>query len=182
MGQIYNPTLGRYVELTSDPSGEIFATDRHKSFFEGKEFRTYFDFSSGNGTYKVIKFVSPVNFILHLQDFSLDDGELRFEAVVQGTEGGSFATALPIVGTNRTNERPTPLYTSVASLTTGGTHTGGTIVELLKMKTANASAQQSTVGAALGDERALPPGTYYLRFNSVSATEGIYTLRWEERP
>jgi len=179
--QVWNATLGRYFELVSNPDGELYATDVHKSFDEGREFRTFFAFAGATSSVKVIKVVFPCDFVLHLQDFMLNDGELKFEAVVGGDEAGSYNVALPKVGVNRTAERPLPLYESQASLTTGGTHTNGTVVELVQLKTSSATAQDSTVGGSLHDLRALPAGTYYLRFTAVAATKGIFALRWEER-
>lgn len=180
--KVYNIATKQYEELRCDKFGELISADNRRGYYEGKEFRTFFDIAGATASIKVLKFVSPINFSLHLQQFVLNLGELTFEAAVGGTEGGSFNTALPLIGTNRTNERPDTTYTPQVTITTGGTHTGGTVVELVKVKSGGNANLVSSVGGSLNDDRMLPPGTYYLRFTAVDETKGVYALRWEERP
>ncbi|WP_338807649.1 hypothetical protein V8U11_15995 [Pseudomonas chlororaphis] len=153
-------------------------------FFEGREFRTFFELNIPTGQSAYVRFVSPIDFIIFEQSVTLDAGAIKFTALTGATPAGTWATALPVIGKNRMVSRKAPYYTPVVALHTGGTTTGGTIVELFRVVAANATAQQQTVLGAASTERGLPAGTYYLRFENIgnAAATGVYSLIWEERP
>lgn len=182
MSQIFDWVNKKYIEWIGIHEGIPLVETRHKGFIDGREFRTFLDLNIAAGQTKVIKVVAPVDFVLMKQGFVINGGELKFEAVTGGTESGTFSTALPTIGANRSSFRPTPYYSSQAALTSGGTHTGGNVVELVRLKSAGNTQQSSTVGGEWEEGRFLAAGTYYLRFTAVSDLTGVYTLRWEERP
>lgn len=172
--------------LTSEREGyrRVRVDSGQTGFFEGREFRTFREFSIPTGQSLFIKFVSPIDFILFEQSLTLDAGSVRFTALTGSTEATPFNTPLPVVGKNRMALRPLPYYVPVILVTTGGTVTGGTIVEVFRVVAANATAQQQTVGGAAQTERGLPAGTYYLRIENIgnATATGVYSLFWEERP
>lgn len=177
-------SLGSELE-TSETNPRIRVDVGQTGFFEGREFRSFLEFNIAAGATQVIKFVSPIDFILSQQTLSLESGAIRGSIVaVGGTVGGTFNVALPTIGKNRMVDRPLPYYVPQITLSTGGTHTGGTEVEVILLSTANATAQQSTVGAIAASERGLPAGTYYIRLTNTGAgaAKGVYTAAWEERP
>lgn len=159
-------------------------------FYEGREFRTFFEFNIPSGNVQVFKFVSPIDFMLFEQTLTVDAGSIRFQAITGATEVATFNTALPVIGKNRMAQRKQPYYTPVITVTTHAAPvalnsgvTGGTVVENTRIVAANATAQQQTVSGGAQSERGLPAGTYYLRlhnFGSGAAT-GVYSLFWEER-
>lgn len=152
-------------------------------FFEGREFRSFYEFSIPAGQSVVLKFTSPVDFILFQQSLDVDSSSVKLTAEIGGTEGGTFSVALPVIGKNRMASRPAPHYVPKVTISSGGTYTGGTILEVVRVVSAGATAQQATVGAQISDERGLPAGSYYLRlanFGNGAAT-GVYSLIWEER-
>lgn len=153
-------------------------------FFEGREFRTFYELNIATGSSAYIRFISPVDFIIFEQSLTLDAGGIRFTALTSATPSGTYSVNLPVIGKNRMASRKTPYYTPQATLATGGTATGGTVVELFRVVAANATAQQQTVLGAASTERGLPAGTYYLRLENIgnSAATGVYSLIWEERP
>lgn len=151
------------------------------SFFDGRQFRTFKRFDIALSAVYVIKAVVPVNVILYGLDLNLVSGEIRLETMAGGTEGGTFSETLPIFPRNTMTERPTPIYTPTVVLTAAGTHTGGTTLDELWVKTADNSNFRSSVGQAPGDERGVGPGTYYFRLNGIAASTGIFKARWEER-
>lgn len=151
------------------------------SFFDGRQFRTFHEFNLTLAAVMVIKAVVPLNVILYGLETSIATGEIRLETVVGGTEGGTFATPLPILPRNTMTERPTPLYVPVVTLMAGGTHSGGTLLDVLIVKTAGNTNFSSSAGAAVGDERGVGAGTYYFRLTAVEATRGVFRARWEER-
>lgn len=159
--------------------------------FEGREFRTFFEFNIPASQVQVFKFVSPIDFMLFEQSLTVDAGSIRLQALTGATEVATFNTPLPIIGKNRMAQRKQPYYTSVITVSThasplplGSAVTGGTIVENARVVAANATAQQQTVNGGSQTERGLPAGTYYIRLHNFSAgaATGVYSLFWEERP
>jgi hypothetical protein len=149
-------------------------------FFERREFRISQELSIASGQGLTFKFSSPVNFILWEQSIEVDDGLLKFEAVVGGTPSGTFDTPIAVWGKNRMNEQP--LYVGQITVSTGGTVSGGQVAEVIRIKAATSTANRSSVGATVGSERGLPAGDYYLRMTATGDVTGTFSLVWEERP
>lgn len=151
-------------------------------FFAGREARTFYEFSIPTASSQVIKVVSPVNTIVQIFGVELDIAAIRVELVVGGTEGGTFGTSLPIFKTNQMTTQSG--YVPQITMAVGGTHTGGTVVDVLTA-IAGDKLQKST---AVTVDESLPlgfaAGTYYIRLiNTDGATAtGIFRARWEERP
>lgn len=153
-------------------------------YFEGRQFRTFKEFSIASGATYTIKFVVPINVILLAQDVELDDGSLRITNTVGGTPAGTFSETLPVIPKNTMTERPLPLYTPVVVVTAGGSVSGFTPLDIHRVVAATATAQQSTVGNLVGDDRGIGANTYhvlYQNFGSGAAT-GCLHFFWEERP
>lgn len=159
--------------------------------FEGREFRSFFEFNIPAGNSQTLKFVSPIDFMLFEQTLTVDSGSIRFQALTGATEIATFNTTVPVIGKNRMAQRKQPYYTSVVTINThaapvtfGSGISGGVVVENTRVVASNATAQQQSVNAGAQSERGLPAGSYYLRlhnFGSGSAT-GVYSIAWEERP
>lgn len=149
-------------------------------FFERREFRISEELNITTGTSVVYKFSSPVNFILWEQVLSCDANLLKFEAVVDGTEGGVF-TPVTIWGKNRMTEQP--LYAGQVTIGKGGTVTGGQVAEVLRIQAAGATAQRASVGNSVGSERGLPTSVTHLKLSAPDGNvTGTFALVWEERP
>lgn len=150
------------------------------SFFEGREFRTFKEWPTATSGEYVIKVVVPVNTILHELNIDAEEGSLRMLTKVGGSEGGSFDEVFPIFSTNTMSEKPQPPYAAQCSLVAGGTHTGGTVLDPLRVKTSGNTNFASSAGARAA-ERGIGAGTYYF---AITLTNFIGTLkaRWEERP
>ena len=118
-----------------------------------------------------------------MQNFGveLDLAAIRLELVVGGTEGGTFNAPLPIFKTNTMSTAST--YTPQVTMNLGGTHTGGTVVDLLTA----VSGPNPNKSVASSTSENLPQGfsagTFYIRLiNTDGATAtGIFRARWEER-
>lgn len=162
------------------------------SFFEGREFRTFKELNIAAGATYVVRAVVPLNIILFGLEVSIDQGWLRVGTYVGGTPGGTFSETLPILGTNNmtpgTEHRRNysgNIYTAQTVLTAGGTHTGGTELDVLRIKTADNTTFGSSVGAAPNDERGVSANTYYFRLLNLDAMDpvtGTFKARFEERP
>ena len=160
-------------------------------FFEGREFRTFKELNVANGATYVIKAVVPINIILFGLELTIDDGSARLSTAVGGAEGGTFSETLPIFGTNNMTSGPDhrrarngSVYASQVALTAGGTHTGGTELDVIRLKTTNASGSAISVGNMPDSERGVGPNTYYFRLQNLGtgALLGTLKTRWEERP
>lgn len=159
-------------------------------FAQGRQFRTYKEFSSESGggipegsTY-VLRAIVPTNIILTGLELALDNGFIRLRTVAGGAGGGVFAEALPILPRNTMTDVPTPIYQSQINLTAGGTHTGaGTQLDVLRVKVENSIGAASTVGGFQSDERGIGPGTYYFLFTNIGTgvAEGVFHAQWTER-
>jgi hypothetical protein len=148
-------------------------------FFQGREFRTFHEFSIASGQTKIIKAVASVDTIVQRFEVDLWTAEMRVELITGGTEGGTFSTALPILPCNGLNQS----YTSQVTMNTGGTHTGGTVQDMFQLYAVHGNKGSAVDGTAenlLG----FPAGTFYVKLtniNSIAAT-GVFKARWEERP
>lgn len=152
-------------------------------FFLGTEGRTFKELNISAGATYVIRAVLTKDIILHSLSVVIDAGSLRVTTLVGGTEGGTFSENLPIINKNNMSDRPTPLYTLTTSLTAGGTHTGGTTLDVLRVVAANATAQQTSVGSQMSSERGIAAGTYYFKLENISSgsVTGVFSGWWEER-
>lgn len=162
-------------------------------FFDGREFRSYFEFSTEAGTSLAVgatryfRFVSPVDFILQSQIIELDKGGVRLRAFVSATDGGGW-TSIPVISKNRSPSRrvfPSGYYVGQATFFTGGTFSGGTEVDVLRARTASQTVSAANVDASQDATRYLPAGTYFLILQPLTGvndtSEGIYSISWEER-
>jgi hypothetical protein len=160
-------------------------------FFDRKMWRLSHEFTGLDATPLVLKVVIPVNFIIHHQGLTIDEGGIAFRAYrsSQGTEGGTFSDVVPMYSVNFMDEMDP--YVFQGTVHTGGTFTPsappvGVSVETIRVRTSGATAQQTTVGASAFGERGLLFDTYYLVLSKLTgvtgASSGVYTLIVEERP
>jgi hypothetical protein len=153
-------------------------------FFAGREFRTFMEYDIPTAQTAVLKITVPVNVILLQLIMETTRGAFKLEAVVLGTEGGTFSTNLPIRPANSMTEAPQPPHTPQVSIVTGGTLAGGTVIEIVKGATSGQGAQVASLDSSGVMERGVAPGTYYFRLTNTSNDdlEGVLRMRWEERP
>lgn len=182
--QVSHPPFDLLTDGGNGPSRRLRVDVGQTGFFSGKEARTFREFSIGTGTSLVLKFVVPINVILQQQGIELDSGSVRITNTVGGTPGGTFSETLPVILKNNMSDRPTPFYAAQVVVTAGGTITGATVLDVHRVVAATATAQQSTVGNVVGDERGIAANTYhviYENFGTGSATGTLFFI-WEERP
>ena len=151
-------------------------------FFAGREARTFYEFSIASGATQVIKVVSPVDTILQQFSVEIDLAEIRLELLVGGTEGGTFNTPLPILKTNTMSTASS--YTPQITMNRGGTHTGGTVVDLLTAVSGANANKAVHSGASEDSPQGFEAGTFYIKLINTdgNTATGIFRARWEERP
>jgi hypothetical protein len=169
----YTSTLENYRRIRVD-TGQT-------SFFRGRQFRSYSDFTLAAAEVRYFRFTSLTDFVLFDQTLSVSGGSVRLSVWTGATASGTWAP-IPVIGKNRMSSIPQPPYVTGVTFETGGTFTGGTEVEVIRLVSATATAQQSTVGANAGDERGLPASTFYIKVEATNSTPSVlYSLFWEER-
>jgi hypothetical protein len=151
-------------------------------FFAGREARTFYEFSIASGATQVIKVVALTDTIVQQLSIDLYLSEIRLELVIGGTEGGTFATPLPIFKANTMSTASN--YVPQVTMNRGGTHTGGTVVDLIQTLTDTNPNKATPAGASEDSPQGFAAGTFYIRLiNTDGATAtGIFRARWEERP
>lgn len=153
------------------------------SFWAGREFRILYEYSVAAGASVYLKLdTTAVDCIVQILNASIWDGSVRVDATIGGTEGTAFATPL---AQRRTNNMSTAdfTYTSQVAVQSGGTVTGGTLLEVTELDAAVGSGHhhESVVDASpLGAAKAL----YYFKITNTGAgtARGAIRVRWEERP
>ncbi len=182
-GLVYNDG-SQWTDTPRGPNRRLRVEDGSTAFFAGNEFRTFRELDIPTGNTVVIQVVVSVNIILTGIELTLESGQVRAASAVGGTPGGSFSEVMPILARNTMTDRPTPLYTSQVVFTAGGTHTGGTELDVVRLKVETASAAAASVGNREQDARGLGPNTFYIRIAStgVGAATGTFNARWQERP
>lgn len=169
------------MATSDDPSLARLKVDvAQTGFWEAREFRFEYELSGNT----VIKFNSPIDFILQSQSLLSHDGiaTLAVYLANQGAVDGTFDQ--PITTINNNLLSTAPAYVGQISLSTGGTFTPSDndpnfAREYIKVIATTATSQRSTVGGNTVPERGLPAGEYYLVFTGVDAS---YRLLYEERP
>jgi hypothetical protein len=175
------PEFGPSDLLTSAKEGtrRIKVEEDHTAFFEARERRSFKEWATATTATYVIRATTPINIILDSLEIALEAGSARIETVVGGTPGGTWAEVLPIFNAN--NMTTAPVYVGQLVLDAGGTHTGGTVLDVLRAKTDTNTNRSSSVGGAADSVRGVAPGVYYFRITLTGAI-GVASFRWEERP
>lgn len=148
-------------------------------FLDGKTFRAFKLLKiPGNTTY-VVKLVLPVPVYFTKFDVALDASTVEIETVSGGTEGGLSQEGWSRIKMNRA--RPTS-YLAKTEITAGGTHTGGTTIDVVRIKTDGNATRGASVIQNDGSIRGIAAGTYYWRFVNKTADEALGTVKieWEE--
>jgi hypothetical protein len=171
--------------LMTDEDGDyarIRVDQGQTGFFAGREFRTLYEFTILQDETVYIKVVAPTDTIVQKLAIDLFLAELRFELIVGGTETGTFDTSLPIFKTNTMSTASD--YTGQVTMATGGTHTGGTVVDVLRVLSGANANKAEVSGATELSPQGFPAGTYYIHLINIdgNTANGIFRARWEERP
>ena len=151
-------------------------------FFAGREFRVLEELNIASGATQVLKIVSPINSILYAFGVDLTLSQLRVELVAGGTESGTFNSVITPLKTNQMTTASS--YASQATFATGGSHTGGTVIDAFDIVSGSnvnkAIVQQVDESQPLG----FSAGTYYIRMHNTdgATANGFLKLRYEERP
>lgn len=169
--------------LTSEKPGfRRFQVDVGQTgLFEGREFRTFFEYSVPSGQSVYLRATVPLNIILFSTSLTLDAGKMRMTLLAGGTEGGTWS---PVAVFPKNNMTDRPAYAGQVQIDSGGTHSGGVLLDVVRMLSETAGNRSSTVGDQVADERGVDPGVYYYRLENIDGqtANGVFSAFWEERP
>jgi hypothetical protein len=160
--------------------GRIFVDAGGVTPTENRQYFMFHEFSIGAAGTEVVKVVITGDTVMNAFSVKVMSGKARVEIVAGGTEGGTFSQAIakfPVNGMSTATPR-----TSTATMTSGGTLTGGTVMDLFLVNTGDNVNQSS--GVTSGEDFAIgfPAGTYYIRVTNTdnSTAAGLVKALWTE--
>jgi len=173
--------------LTSGPEGyqRLRVDNSETSFFLGQSFRTFFEYSLAAGASQTFRFDRLTDVIIQTVETSVEGGSVKLEIYRGSTPTGTWSTALPIISKNEMTTVPAPAYVSQATITSGGTISGGTLRDIVRIVAPSATAQQISTGSTSDHNRGVAPtpsGYYRLTNFGNSPITGVFKIEWEERP
>lgn len=166
--KLMTDTDGDYARLRVDPG--------QTSFWAGTQFRTFQKFTIPALASITVRATLTNNIVLYETSLTVDGAPVEMILYVGGTAAGPW-TPMPVIPKN--TMVGTPAVVAGTALDYDGAHSGGTMIDLLRVPAGNKS------GAFGGEssERGVGPGTYYyeiLNTGNQSATV-VFEGWWEER-
>jgi len=160
--------------------GRIFVDAGGVNPVENRQYFMFHEFSIAAGAKEVVKVVITGDTVMNAFSVKVMSGTARVEIVAGGTEGGSFSTTIPRFPVNGMSTAAA--RASTTAMTSGGTLTGGTVMDLFLVNTGDNVNQSS--GVTSGEDFAIgfPAGTYYIRVTNTdnSSAAGLVKALWTE--
>lgn len=178
---------GHFTRSYQDKYARMKVDQGSTDWFLGREYRNYYEIiRAASWTAFWLKIVATDNFYLLSQRITLDVGACRASVWLGATPSVGDWTAIPSFGRNRISD--TPVEASVLTMSVGGSYTGGTEVDLLRVRCGTNQGNQSSsnVGSDT-DVRGLPAGEYALKIEPITglantdALNGKLELLWANR-
>ena len=159
---------GPYARIRVDPG--------QTSFFAGREFRTFQKLSITSGGTATIRATVPKDIILFETSLSTEDATIEMQLRVGGTASGPW-TAMPVFRKNTMSV--SPVIANAVTLDYDGGHTGGTVIDLVRVPSNNKGS--AFYGGS--SERGVGAGTYYYVLQNVGTQTAtiVFAGFWEER-
>lgn len=166
--KFYTDADGPYARLRVDVG--------QTSFWSGKQFRSFQKFDIPALSNIAIRATVGVNIILYETNIAVEGATVEMSLYVGGTAAGPW-TPMPVFAKNTMTG--TPAHVANVALEYDGAHSGGTMLDLIRVVAGNKS------GAIAGEssERGVGPGTYYYRLSNVGnqLATVVFSGFWEER-
>lgn len=155
------------------------------SFFTKNQWRTFKELSIPAGGTYIIRVSVGVDTVLWNVGLTVDAGSVRFSTFSGGTPSVALNDTIPVIPKNTMFNGGLAQPTALNTLAGGAaTLTGGTQIDVARVVTSGATAQQITVGSSPFSERGVGTGTYYWVFNNFATgtATGVFSAYWEQRP
>lgn len=147
---------------------------------ENRQYFMFHEFLVPSAGTEVVKVVIAGDTVMNAFSIKVMSGKARVEIVSGGTEGGTFNQTIPLFPVNGMSTAVPRASTTV--MTSGGTVTGGTTMDLFLVNTGDNVNQSS--GVTSGEDFAIgfPAGTYYIRVTNTdnTASAGLVKALWTE--
>ena len=174
-----NPKSG-FFEQAHGLHGRIFVDAGGVNPAENRQYFMFHEFSMAAGASEVVKVVITGDTVMNAFSVKVMSGKARVEIVAGGTEGGTFNQSIPVFPVNGMSTAIP--RTTTTTMTSGGTLTGGTVMDLFLVNTGDNVNQSS--GVTSGEDFAIgfPAGTYYIRVTNTdnSTAAGLIKALWTE--
>ena len=145
-------------------------------FWAGKQFRTFQKLTINASSSVTIRATVGCDIVLYETSFTTEDSSIEVQLKVGGTASGPW-TSIPVIRKNTMST--TPVITSQVTMDYDGGHTGGTLIDLIRVMAGN---KQSSVGGS-DSERGVGAGTYYYVITNTGNQTAtvVFSGYWEER-
>lgn len=167
------------VKLMTDndgPYSRLRVDVAQTSFWAGREFRAVHKFTvASNATYTV-RMVHGANTVLYDLNITVEDSDIEMTSYLGGTATGPWTS----VEVQRQNTMTTtPIVTSQTTVDYDGAHTGGSVIDIVRVPANNKFSALSGPFS----ERGLAPGTYYhvIQNTGNQTATVVFSAHWEER-
>lgn len=145
-------------------------------FFAGRMFRSFQKLTIAALGTVTIRATVTSNIILHDTSFAVEGSSIEMQLRVGGSAAGPWTVmpALPM-----STMTTSPVTNSTVTLEYDGAHTGGTVIDLVRVPADNKSSNISSSAA----ERGVGPGTYYYVISNTGNQEAtvVFSGVWETR-
>lgn len=160
---------GAFPRLRVDPAAT--------SFYAGREYRTFQKLTIAAGATASIRATVPIDIILEETSFYAEGSPIEVQLKVGGTAAGPW-TAMTVI--RKSTMTITPVITNQLTLDYDGSHTGGVLIDILRVPAGN---KLSSVGGS-SSVRGVGPGTYYYVITNTGVQDAIviFSGQWEEHP
>lgn len=167
------------VKLMTDNDGDyarLRVDTSQTAFWAGREFRTFQKLSIPSSGQTTIRATVPINIVLYETSWSTDGATIEVELRVGGTPGDVW-TPMPVLRKNTMTTAP--VIGNQVTLAYDGAHTGGTVIDLVRVPAGNKLSNTSNVAS----ERGVAPGTYYYVITNLGNQTAtvVFNGMWEER-
>ena len=166
----------KFYTDANGPNARLRVDQGSTSFYAGREFRTFQQFTLAPAASVAVRVITPINIILLNASFSSEGSSLEVQLRVGGIAAGPW-TPMPIL--RKSTMTSTPVIATQLTIDYDGAHAGGTLIDVLRVVAGNKTSSQTGVGS----ERGVGPGTYYYVLTNVGNQQStvIMSGEWEER-
>ena len=174
-----NPISG-FFEQAHGQHGRIFVDAGNFSPTDSQHYFMFHEYSVVASGTEVVKVVITGDTVMESFVIKVMAGTARVEIVSGGTEGGTFSQTVPVFPVNGMSTAP--VRASTTTVTSGGTLTGGTTLDLFLVNTGDNVNQSTGVSVGENFQIGFPAGTYYIRVVNTdnSASYGLIKALWHE--
>lgn len=146
------------------------------SFWSGKQFRTFQKLTIASHGSVTIRATVDANIVLYNTTFTTENSSIEIQLFAGGSADGPW-TSMPIIRKNTMTI--SPQLTSNVTMDYDGVHTGGTLIDLVRLTAGN---KESSV-AGESDARGVAPGVYYYVITNTGNQTAtvVFSGWWEER-